>query len=84
MDWSDIRAHLAADIAGGLRQSPEDLVIAALVMASFALALTLVVSSMAWWPPLAMIALFLVLAAPATLWNAGWRARTAAEDHAGA
>jgi hypothetical protein len=54
------------------------------VMASFALALTLVVSSLAWWPPALMIALFLVLAVPATLWNAGWRARTTAQDHAGA
>ena len=84
MSWTDLRAHLAADVAGGLRQSPEDLVIAALVMASFALALTLVVSATGWWPPIAMVALFLVLAVPATLWNAGWRARTTAQDHAAA
>jgi hypothetical protein len=84
MNWSDIRANLAADLAAGVRERPEDLVVAALVMASFALALTLVVSSLAWWPPALMIALFLVLAVPATLWNAGWRARTTAQDHAGA
>lgn len=84
MNRNDLRGNLAADLAGGLRRSPEDLAIAALVMASFALALTLVVSAMAWWPSLAMIALFLLLAVPATLWNAGWRARTAAQDHAGA
>jgi hypothetical protein len=77
-------SRVAADLRLGLRQSPEELVVAALVTASFALALTLVVSAMAWWPPIAMIVLFLVLAVPATLWNAGWRARTATEDHAGA
>ena len=84
MSRNDLRIHAASDIAGGLRQSPEDLVIAALVMSSFPLALTLVVSATAWWPSLAMIVLFLVLAVPATLWNAGWRARTTAQDHAGA
>ena len=84
MEWYDLRTNVATDLAGGLRQSPEDLVIAALVMASLPLALTLVVNATAWWPSLAMIVLFLVLAVPATLWNAGWRARTTAQDHAGA
>ena len=84
MNWGDLRTNMAADVAGGLRQSPEDLVIAALVMASFPLALTLVVSATGWWPPILMVALFLVLAVPATLWNAGWRARTTAQDHAAA
>jgi len=84
MNWGDLRAHMAADVADGLRQSPEALVVAALVMASFALALTLVVSATGWWPPIAMVALFLMLAVPATLWNAGWRARTTAQDHAAA
>ena len=78
------RAEVAADARLGLHQSPEDLTIAALVMAPFALAATLFVSAMAWWPPVAMIVLFLLLAGAATLWNAGWRARTTAEDNAGA
>ncbi len=84
MDFADLLTNAAADLSGGLRASPEDLVIAALVMAPFALALTLVVSAMAWWGSLPMVVLFLVLAVPATLWNAGWRARTAAQDAAGA
>jgi hypothetical protein len=84
MNGSKLRDHIVADIARGLRQSPEDLAVAALVMASFALAPVLVANAMAWWPPFAMIVLFLALAVPATLWNAGWRARTAKEDSAGA
>ena len=84
MTLADFRANAAADLRLGLRRSPEELAVAALVTASFALALTLVVSATAWWPPLAMILLFLILAVPATLWNAGWRARTTSQDQAGA
>jgi hypothetical protein len=71
---ADTRSNPAADLAAGLRQSPEDLVIAALVMAPFLLALTLLVNAIVWWPSFALIVLFLLLAVPATLWNAGWRA----------
>ena len=83
MSHADLRANAAGDLRLGLRQTPEDIVIAALVMTPFALALTLVVSATAWWPSLAMVLLFLLLAAPATVWNAGWRARTSAVDAAG-
>ena len=79
-----MKQQIVSDMRLGLRQSPQDLVIAALVMASLALAPTLVVSSMAWWPSLLMVVLFMVIAVPATLWNAGWRARTSAQDRAGA
>jgi hypothetical protein len=84
MNWSDLRSNAFADLGAGLRQPPEALAIAALVMGSFALALTLVVSAVAWWPALAMIVLFIALAVPATLWNAGWRARTTAQEQTGA
>jgi hypothetical protein len=83
MDWNDIRTNAAADLRRGLGVSWEDLVIAALVMMPLALGATLVVSAMAWWPSALMIALWLALTIPATLWNAGWRARTSAADAAG-
>ena len=72
------RAGIAADARAGLAQTPEDLVIAALVVAPFPLALAVLVGWMLPLPNVVAIGLFAVLLAGGTLWNAGWRARTSA------
>jgi hypothetical protein len=72
VEWTEI----LADVARGLKVSPEDMAIAALVVMPFALALVLVVNAAVWWPSALMIGLFAVATVAGTLWNAGWRART--------
>lgn len=74
----NMRAMIAADARTGLAQPPEDLVIAALVMAPFALTLAVLLGWMLPLPAWLAIGLFVVLLGGGTLWNAGWRARTSA------
>ena len=63
----------AADFANGLRQTPEELVISALVMAPFVLAITVLVNAITWWPSVTMMVMFVALMVPAAVWNAGLR-----------
>jgi hypothetical protein len=68
------RASIGADLRRGLSQSPEDLAIAALVMAPFALTLGIWAGWLTWAPAPVLIGLTLAVEALATVWNAGWRA----------
>jgi hypothetical protein len=72
------RAPIQADLRRGLSQSAEELAIAALVVAPFSVTLGVWVGWLTWAPSWLLIAITLVAQAVATLWNAGWRARTAA------
>jgi hypothetical protein len=67
----------ATDLRRGLVQSPEDLAIAALVVAPFAVTVGIWVGWLTWAPSWLLVALTLVVQAVATVWNAGWRARGA-------
>jgi hypothetical protein len=72
-----MREHLAADVRLGCGQSIEDLAISALVMAPFTLTLGIWIGWLTWASSPVLIAITLVAQLAATLWNAGWRARTA-------
>lgn len=72
------RDEIIADARAGLSLGAEALVVAALVIAPFALALALLVGWMLPLPTPVAVGLFVVLLAGGTLWNAGWRARTGA------
>ena len=65
----------AADVRRGLGVSPEDLAIAALVMLPFVGTAGIWVNIVTGWPSVATLVLTALLMVPATLWNAGWRAR---------
>jgi hypothetical protein len=79
MSWQNVVAHLGADVVAGLRGSLEELAIAELVTMPFTVTLVLLLGWMTWapWPVLFM--LWAILQVAATLWNAGWRTRTAAD-----
>jgi hypothetical protein len=72
------RGNIGADLGRGLGVSAEDMAIAALVVAPFTLTLGIWVGWLTWWPSSVLIAITLAAQVVATLWNAGWRARTAA------
>jgi ABC-type Mn2+/Zn2+ transport system permease subunit len=72
-----VREGVAADLRHGLRQSTEDLAIAALVVAPFSVAIGIWVGWLTWAPSWILIVLTLIVQAVATIWNAGWRARGA-------
>jgi hypothetical protein len=69
----------AADLRRGLGVSPEDLAIAAMVMLPFAATAGIFVNVVTGWPSAVTLVLTAALQVLATLWNAGWRARTAGE-----
>jgi hypothetical protein len=73
-----MNADLQSDLTLGRSQSAEDIVIAALVMAPFALTVGIWVGWLTWAPNWVLIAVTLVVQVAATIWNAGWRARGAA------
>lgn len=66
------------DLKQGTHVHPEDLAVAALVMAPFVLTFVIIVGWLTWMPSLVLILMAIVLQIGATFWNAGWRARTAA------
>ena len=78
MTLGALTAEIPSDMRRGLRQSMEDISIAKLVMMPFVLTLIILLGWMLPLPSLVAIVLFAVLMVPATTWNAGWRARTAA------
>ena len=73
MGRATIVAETTADVLAGLGQSPEDLAIAALVIAPFALTVGIWVSWLTWAPSSVLIGLTLIVQVVATVWNAGWR-----------
>jgi hypothetical protein len=75
MEATALRDGAAADLRYGLSQSPEELAIAALVVAPFALTIGIWVAWLTWAPNWLLIALTLIVQVVATVWNAGWRAR---------
>ena len=78
MKHSILLAQAFPDVRLGLGQSIEDDVIAALVTMPFVLTLVVWLGWMIPLPSTVAIGLFVLLSIPAALWNAGWRARTAA------
>ena len=74
MEPSTLNHSVQSNLRRGLRQSPEDLAIAALIMAPFALALGIWIGWLTWAPAWLLIAITLVAQIVATLWNAGSRA----------
>jgi hypothetical protein len=72
-------ATAAADVRRGLGASSEDLAIAALVMLPFAGTAGIFVNVVTGWPSALTLLLTAGLTVVATLWNAGWRARTDSE-----
>jgi hypothetical protein len=72
-----MNADLQSDLKLGRSQSAEDIVIAALVMAPFALTVGIWVGWLTWAPSWVLIGVTLVVEVVATIWNAGWRARGA-------
>jgi len=70
-----LRADMLADARRGMAASPEDLLIAVLVVAPFTLALGVLIGWMTWAPSGLLISLMLIVTAAAAAWNAGWRAR---------
>jgi hypothetical protein len=79
VSWRDVRTEAVSDLRLGLRQSMEDIAIAKLVVMPFVLTLVVMLGWMLPLPASVAIGLFVLLMVPATLWNAGWRARTNAE-----
>jgi hypothetical protein len=77
MDAAAVREGVTTDLRRGLSQSAEDLAIAALVVAPFALTVGVLVGWMTWAPSPVLIGLTLVVQVVATVWNAGWLARHA-------
>ena len=75
LDGLDI-ATMSGDARRGLSVSLDDMAIAAMVVAPFALTLAVLVGWITWAPSLVLIAVFAVAQVVATFWNAGWRART--------
>jgi hypothetical protein len=77
MDRQRFIVDSRADLLAGLRQSRGDLAIAALVVAPFTLTLGVWVGWLTWASSPVLIGITLVAQMVATVWNAGWRARTA-------
>ncbi|WP_297975293.1 hypothetical protein [uncultured Amaricoccus sp.] len=78
MDKHALKQDVIADARAGASVSAEDVAIAALVMMPFTLTLFVFLS---WVTPLSnfwLQFLWLIVTAVATMWNAGWRARTSA------
>ena len=71
-------ADIAGDMRLGVGQPVEEIAIGILVMMSFALTLVVWLGWLIPLPSLVAIGLFAALLVPATLWYAGWRARTEA------
>ncbi len=71
-------ADAVPDMRLGFSQSVEDITIAKLVVMPFVLTLVVWLGWMIPLPSWLAIVLFALLMVPATLWNAGWRARTSA------
>ena len=82
MSIAELAATVPDDIRLGFRQSIDDITVAKLVMMPFVLTLVVWVGWMVPLPTAVAIVLFAALMIPATAWNAGWRARTVAEDEA--
>jgi len=80
MSRADLAARARADLSAGLHQSVDDITVAKLVVMPFVLTVVIWLGWLMPLPTIVAIALFAVLIVPATLWNAGWRARTSAED----
>jgi hypothetical protein len=76
--WSRRIENVGSDMRLGFRRPVEDIAIAKLVVMPFVLTLVLWLGWMMPLPSLVAIVLFAALMIPATAWNAGWRARTAA------
>jgi hypothetical protein len=74
MAMPSVRGSVTTDLRRGLGQSPEDLVIAALVMSPFALTLGVFAGWLTWAPSAVLILFTLGVEVVATIWNAGWRA----------
>jgi hypothetical protein len=70
---------VAADVRRGLGVSSDDLAIAALVTLPFAGTAGIFINIVTSWPSALTLLLTAGLQVLATLWNAGWRARTASE-----
>ena len=68
---------VTADLRRGLSRSAGDLTIAALVVAPFTVTLGIWVGWLTWAPSSVLMGLTLLAQVLATIWNAGWRARTA-------
>ena len=62
------------DLRRGSRQSNQDLVIAALVVAPFVATMVVLLYRIGWPPILELVLLTIVVQIVATVWNAGWRA----------
>ncbi len=75
---SMLASEALPDVRLGFGQSVEDITIAKLVMMPFVLTLVVWLGWIIPLPSWVAILLFALLMVPATLWNAGWRARTAA------
>ena len=73
---SELFARVPDDLRRGLSVSTEDMAIAAMVVAPFALTLAVLVGWITWASSPVLIAVFVVAQVVATVWNAGWRART--------
>lgn len=84
MSISDLAAAAPDDVRRGLHQPIDDIAIACLVMMPFVLTLFVWLGWVIPLPSAVAIVLFAALMVPATAWNAGWRARTTAEDEAAA
>ena len=74
MAITSARASALASLHRGLRQSPEDLVIGALIMAPFALALGIWISWVVPAPSSVLILFTLAATAVMGVWNAGFLA----------
>lgn len=76
-DRSELWANATSDMKLGRGQSVEDITIAKLVVSPFVLTVVVLLGWMLPLPGVVAFILFALLMVPATLWNAGWRARTA-------
>lgn len=76
-DRSELWAEARDDMRLGWQQSMEDITVAKLVVSPFVLTVVVLLGWMLPLPSVAAFILFALLMVPATLWNAGWRARTA-------
>lgn len=70
-------AQAVPDMRLGLGQPFEDIAVAKLVVMPFVLTLVVWLGWVIALPSAVAIGLFVVLMVPATLWGAGWQARTA-------
>jgi hypothetical protein len=77
MDTGGLLGHAADDTRRGLGQPMEEIAVAKLVVMPFVLTAVILLGWVMPLPAFAAILLFTALMVPATLWNAGWRARTA-------